>query len=365
MMLGYLFLCALVVASHADDAHHAKDEHAHGQAHAEEHHEEHHDDHHEDAHHDDDHHEEHDEHHEDHHHKREHDGLSDEEQYVGEDHHLNPDYDHDAFLGKDEADEYDKLTPEESKEKLAALYDQVDGMVTKDGFITKDELTKWIDHTQKRFVHEDSIKMHEYNDVDKDGAVTWDEYVKVTYTDDKEGDQKQKDESKARDEPRWKVADKNADGKLDKDEFNAFLHPENHEHMKPLIVKETIHDVDTNKDGFISYEEYMNDLWPEKERPKNGSEPEWVLTARKQFHETKDVNKDGKLDDAEVKAWVLPDINEQTVLESEHLIKESDADKDGKITKEEMLEKWDVFVGSNDHGSTSFSDIINGERDEL
>ena len=70
-----------------------------------------------------------------------------------------------------------------------------------------------------------------------------------------------------------------------------------------------------------------DDLWPEKERPKNGSEPEWVLTARKQFHETKDVNKDGKLDDAEVKAWVLPDINEQTVLESEHLIKESDADK--------------------------------------
>ena len=55
----------------------------------------------------------------DHHHKREHDGLSDEEQYVGEDHHLNQDYDHDAFLGKDEADEYDKLTPEESKEKLA------------------------------------------------------------------------------------------------------------------------------------------------------------------------------------------------------------------------------------------------------
>ena len=30
----------------------------------------------------------------------------------------NPDYDHDAFLG-DEADEFDKLTPEESKERLA------------------------------------------------------------------------------------------------------------------------------------------------------------------------------------------------------------------------------------------------------
>jgi Ca2+-binding EF-hand superfamily protein len=241
----------------------------------------------------------------------------------------------------------------------------VDEQVAKDGFITADELSKWIEHTQKRFVNSDSEKMHEYNDVDKDGAVTWDEYVKVTYTDDKEGDPKQKEESKARDEPRFKLADKNGDKKLDKDEFNAFLHPEHHEHMKPLIVKETIHDVDKDKDGFISYEEYMNDMWPVDQRPKNGSEPDWVKTTQKQFHEKRDANKDGKLDDAEVKAWVLPDVDEHVDLEAKHLIKEADADKDGKITKEEMLEKWDVFVGSNKHGQTSFSDIINSERDEL
>jgi len=352
-LLVFFLLFSLALTAHATEEHHE----ATG-----EHHEEHHDDHHEEHH--DDHH---DDHH-DEHHKREHDGMSDEEHEIGEDHHHNPEYDHDAFLGHDEAQEYDKQTPEESKEKLAALFPQVDEMVTKDEFVTAQELAKWIEAQQKRFVASDSAKMVEHNDVDKDGHVTWDEYVKITYTDDhEEKDEKVKATNKARDEPRFKLADKNADGKLDKDEFNAFLHPENHEHMKPLVVKETLQDVDKNKDGFISYEEYMDDIWPESERKeaKNGSEPEWVTNARKQFHDQRDANKDGKMDEAEVKAWVLPDISEHVQSEAEHLIKEADADKDGKITKDEMLEKWEVFVGSNGH--TSFSDILNGgeEHDEL
>ena len=30
----------------------------------------------------------------------------------------NEDYDHDAFLGRDQADEFDELSPEESQERL-------------------------------------------------------------------------------------------------------------------------------------------------------------------------------------------------------------------------------------------------------
>ena len=43
--------------------------------------------------------------------------LSDEEHFVEGTEH-NPDYDHEAFLGED-AKEFDELTPEESKERLA------------------------------------------------------------------------------------------------------------------------------------------------------------------------------------------------------------------------------------------------------
>lgn len=44
------------------------------------------------------------------------DKLSDEEHYLNDEH--NPDYDHEAFLGEDEARTFDQLTPEESKERL-------------------------------------------------------------------------------------------------------------------------------------------------------------------------------------------------------------------------------------------------------
>ena len=40
----------------------------------------------------------------------------DEKHYEGEEH--NAEYDHEAFLGKDEAKEFDELTPEESKKRL-------------------------------------------------------------------------------------------------------------------------------------------------------------------------------------------------------------------------------------------------------
>ncbi len=50
-------------------------------------------------------------------------GLSDEKHFDDEDH--NPEYDHEAFLGRDEARSYEDLTPEESKERLGFVPDCV------------------------------------------------------------------------------------------------------------------------------------------------------------------------------------------------------------------------------------------------
>lgn len=44
------------------------------------------------------------------------DNSHDEKHYEAEEH--NPEYDHEAFLGKEEAKEYDELSPEESKKRL-------------------------------------------------------------------------------------------------------------------------------------------------------------------------------------------------------------------------------------------------------
>lgn len=40
----------------------------------------------------------------------------------------------------------------------------------------------------------------------------------------------------ARDIRKFKQADQNGDGYLSKEEFAAFLHPEEHEHMKDIVV---------------------------------------------------------------------------------------------------------------------------------
>ena len=48
------------------------------------------------------------------------DVLSEQEHNPGNEH--NPEFDHEAFLGKDAAKTFDELTPDESKEKLGYVF---------------------------------------------------------------------------------------------------------------------------------------------------------------------------------------------------------------------------------------------------
>ena len=72
-----------------------------------------------------------------------------------------------------------------------------------------------------------------------------------------EGEKEHYAEMLTRDEKRFKMADSEGDMKLKVDEFSAFLHPENHDHMKNIVVNETLEDIDKDKDGSISLEEYL------------------------------------------------------------------------------------------------------------
>ena len=78
----------------------------------------------------------------------------------------NAQYDHEAFLGEDQAHEFDTLTPAESKRRLGlvltyecricipnfssrVIADKVD--TNNDGVITKEELMAWITHIARRY----------------------------------------------------------------------------------------------------------------------------------------------------------------------------------------------------------------------
>jgi len=312
---------------------------------------------------------------------KEYDGvLSDEEHFgdeEGEGEH-NSQYDHEAFLGKDEAKKFDDLSPDESKDKLGDIHGKIDN--DSNGQVSLDELKKWMAKAQHRYAETDAKDNMENYDKDDDKKITFDEYKKGAYGFLKEsGELKdvfnpdeypkfQKDhadneyyaKSIAKDERRYKAADKNGDSSLDADELAGFLHPETKEDMRHINAIETIEEMDKDGDNQISLDEFLADLSPDDiDANKSGDTPEWIQEEKKNFTEVHDTNKDGKLDAEEVKRWIFPAEEDYLDDEAQHLLKEADANNDGQLSKDEMLEKYDVFVGSQ---ATDFGEML---RDEL
>ncbi|XP_016302467.1 calumenin-like [Sinocyclocheilus anshuiensis] len=272
-------------------------------------------------------------------------------------------YDHEAFLGKEEAKTFDQLSPEESKERLGKIVDRID--TDKDGFISHAELHHWIKHRQRRYIEENVDKHWKEYDQNKDGKIGWIEYKNTTYgyyMDAEFDDVDDKVSYKAmltRDERRFKSADRDGDGVATREEFTAFLHPEEFDHMRDIVIQETIEDIDKNGDGKIDLQEYIGDMFT----PGNGeNEPDWVTTEKKHFSEFRDMNKDGFLDASEVSHWILPGEVDHADNEARHLIHETDKDNDDKITKEEILANWNMFVGSQ---ATNYGEDLTKRHDEL
>ncbi|KAI1732195.1 enoyl-CoA hydratase/isomerase domain-containing protein [Ditylenchus destructor] len=270
---------------------------------------------------------------------------TDKDHYKGEEHGAK--YDHEQFLGKDKAAEFDELTPEKSKERLAKLVPKMDS--NSDGSIEENELRDHINFMQKRYVNNDVERTWKNYKDDKiaDGKLGWQDYRDMVYG--PESQEISPDYAKmiTRDERRWKVADYDSDGKLDRTEYGCFMHPEDCDHMRDIVVQETIEDIDKNKDGSVDLEEYIGDMYRPDDYPElNGKEPEWVNSEREMFKEHRDKNNDGKLDSDEMRDWIMPLGFDHADAEAKHLVGIADDNKDGKLSPEEIVAHYDTFVGS-------------------
>lgn len=56
-----------------------------------------------------------------------------------------------------------------------------------------------------------------------------------------------------------------------------------------------------------------------------------------------------------MKDWIIPEDFDHAEAEARHLIYEADTDTDGALTKKEILDKYDVFVGSQ---ATDFGEAL-------
>ena len=61
--------------------------------------------------------------------------LSEEEHYVGDGHDHNAQYDHEAFLGKEQAERFDQLSPAEAKRRLGSVHQEASTSILKGNFM--------------------------------------------------------------------------------------------------------------------------------------------------------------------------------------------------------------------------------------
>uniref|UniRef100_A0A0R3WAE9 Reticulocalbin-3 n=1 Tax=Taenia asiatica TaxID=60517 RepID=A0A0R3WAE9_TAEAS len=235
------------------------------------------------------------------------------------------------------------------------LVDKMD--LDNDGFISEDEMRIWLKGVASKYVDQDvSRTFDEYRNEFKTDYVTFEQHknkISDDYEEEDDSDDGELQQTLARDQRRFEKADANGDGKLTKEEFAAFLHPEEFDHMRDIVISETLEDLDSNKDGRIDLEEYTRDMWVDDSQ----SPPEWVKTEQQQFKEARDKNKDGYLDREEIYAWLFPSDYDHIESELKHLMSETDDDQDGKLSKDEILSHYHVFVGSQatDFGQALYS----------
>jgi len=263
-------------------------------------------------------------------------------------------FDHEAILGsRKEAEEFDDLTPEEAKERLRILLTKMDRDL--DEAIDRNELYAWILRSFKALSQEDSDDRFEDADGDENGFVTWEEYLEDEYD---FGDMENPDLSDPSLAEEWKLmeedkilfsaADANKDGHLHKKEYLAFTHPEEDPNLKPHVLEQVLKDKDTDKNGELSFQEYVGLRGQDKDK-------EWLIEEKDRFDNELDKNGDNVLNKDEILAWIIPSNEEIAKEEVDHLFAGADEDMNDFLTFAEVLKNHELFVGSE---ATDYGDHL-------
>ncbi|UYV79742.1 CALU [Cordylochernes scorpioides] len=245
------------------------------------------------------------------------------------------------------------------KDKLSQIVDE-EMDTDKDGSVTVGELQAWLQAAQVSAVEENVDRQWRYyepelHDVlswegynpEKKEVLHWDKYKNLTFPDSVLNQEPPTEESTSlrdilvKTERRWKTADSNEDGYLEKEEFKLVLHPEESDKMSDVLVLETIEDMDSDKNGEVSLDEYMAHL--SKVAGPERDDPAWAQAQQSNFASYLDKNKDGSLSREEMKEWVVPPYDRYEA-DAWRLMSVADKDNDAKLSKQDIMDHHEYFV---------------------
>nr|CAB3265500.1 reticulocalbin-2-like [Phallusia mammillata] len=290
--------------------------------------------------------------------------------HVGDEH--NPQFDKEVLFSDDDEEDDDNavfnLPLGEQKAKLKNLVEKkIDA--NQDGFVDRSELEAWalkaINRFEIEYVKEDFPSI----DSNKDGLISWEEYMSDTYGDNfKEiefGDPNSESEewksivsSYNKDETMFKAADQDKDNNLDMSEFISFKHPRLTPQTREVLVEHSLTSSDTDKDGAISLDEFLGNY----RKKENGEQPDWIAMEVDKFKYDFDLDGDGKLTGEEIIRWVASDNSVEASEEADHLIGECDTNADSKLTVSEILNNHELWLESD---ATDYGKQLLQNHDEL
>ena len=295
----------------------------------------------------------------------------------------------DKILSTDESFEIAKLSLNDRQKKLLTYCSKID--TNNDKKLNHKELVKWTNETLQRYNQESVDHNWAIYDVNpKDQKISWKEFKEVTYgghfdendkliekpntesigilVQDFEIDADYLIKEMKIQKRRFQAADLNNDKLLDKRELPLFVHPEDHKQMHESMAMDSLEDMDLNHDGYISEKEWLHEIFEKDDYAKDRKKEDlhkigaidkfsgkildqkliddWEKSEIDHFYNVRDKNNDGKLDVKELVDWLHPKDYCAIRTDVENLFDEVDKDKDGFLSFEEVLKKYDVFYYS-------------------
>jgi len=232
-----------------------------------------------------------------------------------------------------------------SSEQIRGLHKKIDA--NSDGKISMAEITDFDkasrhEIAKKQMVTTDGESMHDEIDADKDGKISLDEMLTNIFghpapeapdgssleTPDEHMEQERNLETQ-----KFKAADKNGDGFLDKEELPAAIRPELHDHVFSVVASHMMKLKDKDGDGQLSSEEFWE-----------GDENDEIAEDQAKEFEMLDLDKSGKLNLEEFTNWESGSYHTADAMTQ--LFEIADEDKDHHITAAELDAARPVLANS-------------------